>query len=320
MPPITHPRDLDPHPENQKTPVNMTDQKNSHKGGRAGARVSVEANEGKIEKNKARIKYGTSIPLQEYQTLVRSNNLDSLRAGTGNNPRCGSRAPSEVSDPDENDVSLTNPCIQSDKIMPPDDSSIPLNPHKRRAMEEEDGLAMENRTTSRPATPSMGYEVNKTPKVKSRIQPPYMTHHQDTMDEDPLNMGGYQDLLMTTKEESTCDCINMKLDDTLEELILAKQSLIWTKLDFVEQWLDHVTNVVGSTRGSDMDKHIISNLAETNAYLTRKIVELELKDMNFSPESIQPHQTQEPPPAKKITPAPSQPSWAQVATDAHQEP
>src|SRR5260221_6266611 len=119
----------------------MTEQRISHKGGRAGARVSVEANEGKIEKDKARIKYGTSIPLQEYQTLVRSNNLDSLRAGTGNNPRCGSRAPSEVSDPDENDVSLTNPCIQSDKIMPPDDSSIPLNPHKRRAMEEDDSVA-----------------------------------------------------------------------------------------------------------------------------------------------------------------------------------
>ncbi len=109
----------------------MTDQKNSHKGGCAGARVSVEADDGHIEKNKARMKYMTSIPLQEYQAMVRSTNPDNLRTGTGNTPRCRSRAPSEASDPGDNDVSLINSHIQSDKTRPPDVNSNTPNPHKR---------------------------------------------------------------------------------------------------------------------------------------------------------------------------------------------
>ncbi len=93
----------------------MTDQKNSHKGGCAGARVSVEADDGHIEKNKARMKYMTSIPLQEYQAMVRSTNPDNLRTGTGNILRCRCRAPSEALDPGDNDISLINSHIQSDK-------------------------------------------------------------------------------------------------------------------------------------------------------------------------------------------------------------
>src|SRR5258707_5589728 len=109
----------------------MTDQKNSHKGGRAGTRVGVEADDGHIEKNKMRVKYKMSIPLQEYQALARSNNLDNMRTGTGNKPRCGSRAPSEVLDPGENDVSPINSHIQSDKPQPTEDNSMTLNPCKR---------------------------------------------------------------------------------------------------------------------------------------------------------------------------------------------
>ncbi len=300
----------------------MTDQKNSHKGGHAGTRVRVEANDGHIEKNKTRVKYKTSIPLQEYQALAKSNNLDNMRTGTGNKPRCGSRAPSEASDPGENDISLINSHIQSDKTQPTEDNSMTLNLHKRQAMEEEDGLDMGDRPKSRLVTPSPssrppGHEVNKMPKAKSRVQPPKMTNPYDLMDKESSEMGGYQDLQMTNKEELMCDRIYMKLEDALDELKTAKQSPIWTKLEFIELWVDHISNLVGSPRGSDMDKLIIANLAKTNTYLTRKIVNLELKNNNPTPEIIQPQPTHEPQPARKSTPTLTQPSWAQVATEAH---
>jgi len=64
-----------------------------------------------------------------------------------------------------------------------------------------------------------------------------------------------------------------------------------------------------------MDKHIIANLAETNAYLTKKIVELELKDIGFKPETIQPAAAA----PKASAPTPSQSTWAQVAANAHQK-
>src|SRR5258708_7574502 len=163
----------------------------------------------------------------------------------------------------------------------------------------------------------MGHEVNKTPKAKSRTKLPQSTHPHDIMDEDYSNMGGYQDMEMTSKEEHTSDCINMKLEDALEELKGAKQSLIWKKLDFIELSVDCFTNLIGSSRGSDMGQHIIANLVETNTYLTKKIVELELKDMNFTPGTIQPQLPQEQPPARKMTPTLTQLSWAQVATNTH---
>ena len=63
-----------------------------------------------------------------------------------------------------------------------------------------------------------------------------------------------------------------------QELTAAKQTPIWAKLEFIDQWVDCVANLIGNPRGSDMDKQIIANLAETNAYLTRKIVDLELRE------------------------------------------
>src|SRR5258708_25724398 len=144
----------------------MTDQRNSHKGGCAGARVGTDAHDGRLtlRKGKVRVKYKMSIPLQEYQALARSTNPDNLRAGTSNNPRCGSRAPSEASDPGENDVSPINSHIQSDKMQTPIDYTTTLNPCKRSVMEEEDGLDTEDGTLSRLVTPSpsalpMGHEV-----------------------------------------------------------------------------------------------------------------------------------------------------------------
>ena len=137
-------------------------------------------------------------------------------------------------------------------------------------MEEEDSLDREDSTMSRPVTPSpsappTGQEVNKTPKVKSRTQPPQPTHPHNITDEEYPDRGGYQDMEMNSDEELTSDHINAKLEDVLEELKEAKQSPIWKKLDFFELWADCFANLIRSSRGSDMDKHIIANLAETNA-------------------------------------------------------
>ncbi len=63
-----------------------------------------------------------------------------------------------------------------------------------------------------------------------------------------------------------------------------------------------------------MDKHIISNLVETNAYLTKRIVELEHMKYNIEPEIIQPQSTT---PRKTPTPETPQPTWARVAASAH---
>ena len=172
-------------------------------------------------------------------------------------------------------------------------------------------------TTPSPSSLPTGHEVNKTPKAKSRIQPPILSHPHEDTDKESSDMEGYQDAQMTNEEESTCDHIYMKLEDALDELKTAKQSPIWTKLEFIELWVDHISNLVGSPRGSDMDKLIIANLAKTNTYLTRKIVNLELKNNNPTPEIIQPQPTHEPQPARKSTPTLTQPSWAQVATEAH---
>ena len=79
----------------------------------------------------------------------------------------------------------------------------------------------------------------------------------------------------------------MKLDDILEELMIAKETHIWPKLGATD-WATYVMKLIGGTREANMDKPIINNLVETNAYLTKRIVELEWKDMNIEPEMIQP--------------------------------
>ncbi len=68
----------------------MADHKNSHKGGCTGSQIGSEADEGITEKNKMRLKYMTSIPLQEYKAMMRSANLELQKMGNGNNPRSGS--------------------------------------------------------------------------------------------------------------------------------------------------------------------------------------------------------------------------------------
>src|SRR5258708_16072299 len=106
-------------------------------------------------------------------------------------------------------------------------------------MEEEDGLDMGDRPKSRLVTPSpsshpSGHEVNKMPKAKSRVQPPEMTDPYDLMDKETSEMGGYQDLQMTNKEELMCDCIYMKLEDALDELKTTNQFLISPNLKFIQ--------------------------------------------------------------------------------------
>ena len=323
MPPKPHPRDLMPHPKIPSQPALMAEHKNSHKGGRVGARVGTETDDSLIEKNKTRRKYQSSIPLQEYQTLARSTNLDNPRPGNGNNPRPGSRAQSEMSDlSGENDVSPTNSHTHPDNALFSDNNTTALNVCKRRAMEEEEGLIMTPMTMSRPATPSpsgssLGSEVNKTPKAKLRDCPDNWPQSHVTIDKDYSDMGGYQDLQMSSKEEQTGNCIIKKMEDVLEELTAAKQTPIWDKLDFIDQWVDCMASLIGSPKGNDKDRQVITNLAETNAYLTRKIVNLKLNSPDFTPETIQSHQVQEQAPIKRTTQPTPQKSWAQVANSAH---
>src|SRR5258708_40171418 len=78
------------------------------------------------------------------------------------------------------------------------------------------------------------------------------------------------------------------MEDRLYELVLVKETPLWVTLDFIEQWTAQVLDLTGSLKVESMDKHIIANLAETNTYLAKKIVEVELKDIGFKPETIQP--------------------------------
>ncbi len=299
----------------------MADPKNSHKGGRTRARNGTETEDGHTDKNKTRLKYTSSIPLQDHQSLVRSANLNLQKSGKGSSPRPRSRAMSETSDPlSENDVSLTGTQYKPDMTSHPEETSNNLNLHKRRAMEEEDGLDMTPQNMSRPSTPSQiappdGHEVNKTPRAKSRFQPLNMTHHLDTIEIDTTDMENDQDDLTSNEEEATYCRIRWKMEDTLYELASVKETPLWVKLDFIEQWTAQVLDLTGSLKVESMDKHIITNLAETNAYLTKKIVELELKDIGFKPETIQPAAAA----PKASAPTPSQSTWAQVTANAHQK-
>ncbi len=201
-----------------------------------------------------------------------------------------------------------------------EETSNNLNLCKRRAMEEEDRLDMTSQNMSRPSTPSQitppdGHKVNKTPRAKSRFQPPNATHHLDTIEIDTTDMENDQDNLMLNEEEVTYCQIRWKMEDTLYKLALTTETPLWMKLNFIEQWTTQVLDLTGSPKVESMDKHIIANLAETNAYLTKKIVELELKDTGFKPETIQPATTAPKAPAPTL----SQSTWAQVAANAHQK-
>ncbi len=93
----------------------------------------------------------------------------------------------------------------------------------------------------------------------------------------------------------------------------ARGTLIWAKLNMVD-WARYFTNLTDPTRKDNMDKHIISNLVETNAYLTKRIVKLEHTKYNIEPEIIQPQSTT---PRKTPAPETPQPTWAGVAASAH---
>ena len=73
-------------------------------------------------------------------------------------------------------------------------------------MEEEDGLDLASRPTSRPVTPSPsdssdGNGANQTPKAKSRVQPVGPFNHPYMTEEDPPNGGEPQDEHMSEEEE-----------------------------------------------------------------------------------------------------------------------
>src|SRR5258708_10610714 len=106
----------------------------------------------------------------------------------------------------------------------------------------------------------------------------------------------------------------MKVDDILEELMIAKETHIWPKLGATD-WATYVMKLIGGTREANMDKPIINNLVETNAYVTKRVIELEGENMDITPETIQPKRTDQ---KKKTAPMQTQMSWAQVAANAHQ--
>src|SRR5258708_22703211 len=135
------------------------------------------------------------------------------------------------------------------------------------------------------------------------------------LDKEFSEIGELQDEYLSDEEEYMVKQIKIRLEDILEELTTAKATQIWPKLD-AANWATCFTKLTGGPIEDSMDKHIITNLAETNAYLTKRVIELELKDMDFTPETIQPHR---PDPIKKTTPTPTQTSWAQVAASAHQK-
>ncbi len=278
----------------------MAEHKNSYKGGHAGPRIGSEADEGITDKNKTRRKYKTSIPLQEYQSLARSTNLKNQKSGKGTNPRAGSRAPSEASDIlSKTDTSLTRSCTPPNKPPTLVDKPKNLNPCKRRAMEEEDGLDLEPQSTSRPVTPSPtdppeGNGANQTPKAKNRHQSMNPYNCPDMIDKDFLDIEEPQDDQMPIEDECMANCIRFKLEDILDELASAKGTLIWDKLD-AANWARYMMNITNATRKDSMDKQTINNLVETNAYLTKRIVELEHTTSNIEPEMTQP---QGPPPNK----------------------
>src|SRR5260370_33168132 len=118
-----------------------------------------------------------------------------------------------------------------------------------------------------------------------------------------------------SSEEFRIELIRSKLEDTLRDPSDTRESPIWAKLDFVSPWATHIMDLIGTLVDNNTDKHIIANLAETNAYLTRKITKLECKPSNPRPETPQPHRTTN---NNKPTQTPAQTSWAQVAANAHQ--
>src|SRR5260221_14789613 len=154
-------------------------------------------------------------------------------------------------------------------------------------MQEEDGLDMTLHSTSRPITPSPNdpseeNRINQTPKAKTRYQLVNPFNCPEMLDKEFSEIGELQDEYLSDEEEYMVKQIKIRLEDILEELTTAKATQIQPKLD-AANWAACFTKLTGGPIEDSMDKHIIANLAETNAYLTKRVIELELKDMDFIP-------------------------------------
>ncbi len=106
------------------------------------------------------------------------------------------------------------------------------------------------------------------------------------IDEDIPDIEGSPDDHLSIKDECMIKHIRIKLEDILNELSEAKGSPIWDRLD-ATGWARCTSELTGATREDSRDKHIISNLAETNAYLTKRIIELECTNDKIVPETNQ---------------------------------
>ena len=126
-------------------------------------------------------------------------------------------------------------------------------------------------------------------------------------------VGLIRSMALSFSLSTMADHIRFKLEDILDELASAKGTLIWDKLD-AANWARYMMNITNATRKDSMDKQTINNLVETNAYLTKRIVELECTTSNIEPKMTQP---QGPPPNKNPIPTPTQLTWARVAANTH---
>src|SRR6266850_7665724 len=90
-------------------------------------------------------------------------------------------------------------------------------------------------------------------------------------------------------DELRAELIRSKLVDILRDLGDTRESPIWQKLDFIGPWATQIMELIRTMMDNNTDKHVIANLAETNAYLTRKIIELEGKPSEPRHEMTQPH-------------------------------
>src|SRR5260370_5165602 len=149
-------------------------------------------------------------------------------------------------------------------------------------------------TTGRPE----GYGNNQTTKGKARYQPINPFNCPEMVDKDIPDIEGPPDVQMSIEDKCTFDHIRIKLEDILEELEAAKKTPIWDMLDTAD-WVVEVINLTGTTEKTSMDKCTIANLAETNAYLTKRIVELECTNGGIETETIQPQR-----PTHNANPAP----------------
>src|SRR5260370_13264718 len=79
----------------------------------------------------------------------------------------------------------------------------------------------------------------------------------------------------TEDDESLLDHLKQELWSVRDELLGWKNTPIWKKIDFFQDWLTSILEIADAGDVRKPVEPIIAHLAETNVYLTRKLTELE---------------------------------------------